>query len=80
MLENECEYKCKYPEIRFRREQGVNQVEVDQVEVALKTCHPSPGVPLSSRLPSNVSQHCRLLMRIFEKCSSDQHIHFSFPP
>lgn len=62
-------------ELDFFREQGVNQVEV-----AFKTCHQLPGVPLSSHLPSNVSQHFRLLMRVFEKCSSDQRIHFSFPP
>lgn len=29
------------------------------MEVAFKTCHQSLGVPLSSRLPSNVSQHFR---------------------
>lgn len=62
-------------ELDFFREQGVNQVEV-----AFKTCHQLPGVPLSSHLPSNVSQHFRLLMCVFEKCSSDQRIHFSFPP
>lgn len=75
MSENECKYKCKYAEIRFFREEGVNHMEV-----AFKTCHQSPRVPLLSHLPSNVSQHFRLLMRIFEKCLFDQHIHFSFPP
>lgn len=35
--ENEWKYKCKYAEIRFPGEQGVNQVQV-----AFKTCHQSP--------------------------------------
>ena len=54
--------------MRFFRKQGVIHVEV------------ASWVLLLSHLPFNVSQHFGILMCIFEKCMSDQHIHFSFPP
>lgn len=54
--------------------------ELIKWKLVLKHAISRPGFPLSSRLPSNVSQHFRLLMHVFEKCSPDQRIHFSFPP